>query len=72
MHFQISLSLCELQIIRDWLCVRDIAETYLRVNLYLQCMKKKQLTKRNQENFEKTVKFLALTQQTFVGLEDMS
>ena len=129
MHFQISLSLWELQIIRDWLCVRDIAETslnrlllflilksshqsysvekdvlrnftgknfrlnvsliklpplrpatqvlsteickifnntyfwkqlYLRVNLYLPCKKKKGLTKRNWENFEKTVKFLSL------------
>ena len=129
MYFQISLSFWELHVIRDWLCVRDIAETslnrlllflilksnhwscsvekgvlkkftgkhfcwslflimlqvsgpatqvfsieickifkntyfqkqlYLRVNLYLQCIKKKQLTRRNYENFEKTIKFLAL------------
>ena len=127
MHFQISLSLWELQVGRDWLCVRDIAETslnrlllflilksshrscsvekgvlknfkgkhlcwklfnkvaglratqvfstelckifkntyfkkqlYLHVTLYLQCMKKKQLTRPNYENFEKIVKFLAL------------
>ena len=29
MHFQISLSLSELYVIRNWLCVRDIAETSL-------------------------------------------
>ena len=36
MHFQISLSLWELQVIRDWLCVRVIAETSLnRLLLFL-------------------------------------
>ena len=36
MHFQSSLSLWELQVIRDWLCVRVIAETYLnRLLLFL-------------------------------------
>ena len=117
MYFQISLSFWELHVIRDWLCVIDIAETsfnrlllflilksnhwscsvekgvlkrftgkhfcwslfliklqawgpatqvfsieickifkntyfqkhlFLRVNLYLQCIKKKQLTRRNE------------------------
>ena len=36
MHFQISLSLWELQIIRDWFCVKDITETSLnRLLLFL-------------------------------------
>ena len=36
MHFQTSLSLWELQVIRDWLWVRDIAETSLnRLFLFL-------------------------------------
>ena len=36
MHFQISLLLRELQAIRDWLCVRDIAEISLnRLLLFL-------------------------------------
>ena len=36
MHFQISLSLWELQVIRDWLCIRDFAETSLnRLLLFL-------------------------------------
>ena len=36
MHFQISLSFWELQVVRDWLCVRDIAETSLnRLLLFL-------------------------------------
>ena len=39
MHFQISLSLRELQIIRDWLCVRDIAETSLNRLLLLLILK---------------------------------
>ena len=39
MHFQISLSLWELQVIRDWLCVRDIAETSLNRLLLLLILK---------------------------------
>ena len=36
MHFQIRLSLSELQVMRDWLCLRDIAETSLnRLLLFL-------------------------------------
>ena len=34
MHFQISLSLWELQGIKDLLCVRDIAGTYLWIGCY--------------------------------------
>ena len=39
MDFQISLSLWELQIIRDWLCVRDIGETSLNRLLLLLILK---------------------------------
>ena len=39
MDFQISLSLWELQVIRDWLCVRDIAETSLNRLLLLLILK---------------------------------
>ena len=36
MHFQISLSLWKLHVIRDWLCARDITETSLnRLLLFL-------------------------------------
>ena len=35
-HFQISLSLWEFQVIRDWFCVRNVAETCLnRLLLFL-------------------------------------
>ena len=40
MHFQISLSLWELQVIRDWLCVRDIAETSLNRFVTVAYLKK--------------------------------
>ena len=39
MHFQISLSLWELQVIRDWLCVRDINETSLNKLLLFLILK---------------------------------
>ena len=39
MHFQISLSLQELQVITDWLCVRDIAEKSLNRLLRLLILK---------------------------------
>ena len=44
MHFQISFSLCllefsELQVVRDWLCVKDMAETCLSRLLLLLILK---------------------------------
>ena len=39
MHFQISLSLWELQVVRDWLCVWDIAEKSLNRLLLLLILK---------------------------------
>ena len=39
MHFQISLSLWQLQVIRDLLCVRDIAEKSLNKLLLLVILK---------------------------------
>ena len=40
MHFPISLSLSELQVIRDWLRVRDIAETSLNRFVTVAYLKK--------------------------------
>ena len=39
MHFQISLSLLELEVIRYWLCVSDIAKKYLNRLLLLFILK---------------------------------
>ena len=51
MHFQISLSLWGLQRIRDWLCVRDIAETSL-IRLLLPLILK---TSQRSSSVEKSV-----------------
>ena len=42
MHFQISLSLWEVQVIRDWLCVRNFAETSLNKLLLFLILKSNQ------------------------------
>ena len=39
MHFQIYLSLWELQVIRDWFCVRDVTEKSLKRLLMLLILK---------------------------------
>ena len=39
MHFHISLSLWELQVIRGWFCIRDTAETFLNRLLLLLILK---------------------------------
>ena len=43
MHFQVSLSLGELQVIKDWLCVRDIAETSFNRFVAVAYLKKQSL-----------------------------
>ena len=42
-HFQISLSLCQLQMIRYLLCVRDIAQNFLNTLLLLFILKSSEL-----------------------------
>ena len=61
MHFQISLSLWELQVIRDQLCVRDIAEASLSTLVTVAYLKKQPPEQCRTQTFLGHTVFLKLT-----------